>query len=328
MFRPCRCKGARWLPVVWLVLLMWARSGFGGSALVAVETAVRAPVLQGRAGSAVREARTILQRARERHEAWQGLPEWDRVDVLESALDELNALLASGCGARAYERAVSRRFELQRDAVRHMVLNALPVPFLVIGPFGDPELTASVEAKTALSDKGVAALDHAFLSELRRDEAGEVNRGRLAAGFTPDLSATYSGYGKRDLAWEPAIKGEALDLTPWAADDGCWGIVYLFTEMWVPEQAKPAFLFGLENTRDVRIYVDDRAVCGFWSRGAIRDAVPGMRRRNFVADEGWHRVVFKVTARPGSRFYLRPVKGHGNRDRDTDFRVRFRCPVR
>lgn len=295
------------------------------AAVVGAEvTPGRADEVKARIESLMERPRDLVAQARKREDELRAFPAWQRLAALIETINTIDGLVAENDLARAYEEAYAWQFERMQDGVARGLLEA--IPFLVLGPFGEPGFT-DMTGEEHLLREDFAGMTNAYLDEVHINKDGSPNPGYLPKDFGPDLDHTYTVYPGTEAKWVPALKTEYLDMTPWCAESPLWMFVYLYTEVYSPETREAAFRIGADYTVGTWIYMNRRMFTGVRPpAGRFSQAAPDQRRCNMRLSKGWNKVLVKTIARQGSRLYLRVTHGWRPGDKRPMHDLRYRLP--
>lgn len=268
--------------------------------------------------------RELARQARVREDELARFPAWNRLGVMEKTIASVEAFQAQGDLSRAYETAYSWQFKKMQDGVADGLLDAMP--FLVLGPFGEPGFTDTAAEGHPLCE-GFQAMTNAYLGEILINKDGTPNPGSLRQGFVPDPAQVYTVHPGAEAKWQPALKTEFLALDSWCAESPLWMMVYLYTEIHSPEARKAAFRIGCDYSIGTWIYMNGRMFTGVRPQaGALRAAAPDQRRCNMSLKQGWNQVLVKTIVRRGSRFYLRVTHGWEGKEDAPMHDLKYRLP--
>ena len=268
---------------------------------------------------AVEQARKVVARARAKEAEIRDLPGWKRVEELEQMIARIEELRTAGDISRAYETATSWRIEHAQQQVINEALDAMP--FLVLGPFGDPKDTVG-----GGNNKGnvevvpeCRGMETPYLGE-----SDQPDLSRLVANFGPDLSRSYQAYLNKEARWQEAIKAYHLSFYGKChSESPLWMVAYAYTEIYSPEERDAAIWVGSDHA--IWVWVNGRVVLRHGGhgkpRGGQRPSAPDQNRGNCYLQKGWNRVLVKAVQRGMARVFFRVTDREGNPLDDLRFRV-------
>jgi len=251
-------------------------------------------------------ARAIIARARAKEEDCRNLPGWTNVAMLENMVAEIERLRTAGDFAEAYHQALSSRFTLAQERVENEVIGA--IPFLVIGPFGNPAWTDPDQPNKP---------PVIFTAESLTPFIGETdgtNWKTLAPDFAIDPERTYPVFSKRLAQWVPTIKTEYLSFDFIAPQYPQWLVVYAATEINSPETCDAALAVKTTAGSILMAWVNGRLVTTPLpppdQRPIAQTAaiLPYEGKINCQLNAGWNTVLLRLLQRRGMQFQMTVVK--------------------
>ena len=251
--------------------------------------------------NALAEAQAALERAHRREADYRSLPGWAHVVALEGMVGDVTRLLAGGDVGRAYDLAVSSAFAMRRERLQSDLFEAMP--FLVIGPFGNPAWTKANEPnRPPVIDSG----------ELYRPFIGETdgsNWNTLAASFLPNRTNVYPSAFGTAAAWTPAVKTDALSFDAVGTQYPAWLVVYAYTEIFSPENRDASLEVVTEFGSPPMTWVGGRLVTSAVPPAPPPQIVPAMGhywgRIHCGLVKGWNPVLMRVLQRRGTRMTVK-----------------------
>lgn len=301
----------------WVMLMLWMGIAWGQSS---TNTMAWPPDL----ARVLAEADKLAALAQSKETDLSGLPAWPKVQALSNKIKRIRALQASGDISRAYDLAMSHRFAWEQSEIAAEVLDAMP--FLVLGPFGDPQDTDITAPNKPLVPQ-FKGHDEPYIGENTTN--GYTHQ--LPKDFHVDLTRKHKVYPGKEIGWQKTGKGRYLSFD----EAGCgspypyWMVAYAYTEIYSPITRDGAFYWGSDHGC-IRAYMNGSCFAGGpGPAGAEREARPDQGFMTIRLNQGWNKVLFKFVQRQGSRIYLRLVTfGDAGTKRDVfPLRdVRYRVP--
>jgi len=291
------------------------------SALRAARVAAAPAAAVAALDKALAPARKTVAQAQARAAEWQNQPVWTNLSALTNMIADIDALRASGNIADAYEKATAYALNKARQRVVDQILQAMPL--LVIGAFGNPDWTDLTNPAQPIRSS-FNGYRTPFLKEYQESNWRELVHGR------PDLTNTYTGMFQHRVMWQTAVKdANCLTLDAFCPDASHWGILYIYTEIFSPDDHKVSFVLGSEFQYHPLIWVNNGMGYDFELPGQKWTPDPRQRQLHFNLKPGWNPVLMKLLHRRGARFYWRIVEGWS--DSLTDMLepvevLRFRIP--
>ena len=267
----------------------------------------------------VEEAKEVVARAHTREAEIRDLPGWKRVEDLEQMIPQIEELKTSGDLARAYEIAASWRMEQAQQQVVKEALEA--IPFLVLGPFGDPEDTVGAGEITHNPE---VVPEYKGMETPYLGESDKPDLSQLVVDFAPDLTITYSVYPDQQVGWQATFNTYHLSFYGKCHSEmPLWMAAYAYTEVYSPQEQDATIWVGSDHA--IWVWVNGQRVIKHGGqgtpRGGQRPSAPDQNRGNCHLQKGWNRVLIKVVQRGLARIFFRIADRDGNPIADLRFRV-------
>ena len=267
---------------------------------------------------AVEQAREVVARAHAKEAEIRGLPGWQGVESLEQMIVQIEELKAAGDLSRAHQIAASWTLERAQEQVVEEALEA--IPFLVLGPFGDPKYTASPPESWYEVVPEYQGMETPYLGESEKPDLSQ-----LVLNFAPDLAKTYSVYPDKQTGWQEAVKARYLSFYGKChSEHPLWMVAYAYTEIYSPKDRDAAIWVGSDHA--VWLWVNGDQVVKHGGqgthRGGQRPSAPDQNQGNCHLKKGWNRVLVKAVQRGLTRIFFRIT----DRNRQPLDDLRFRVP--
>ncbi len=218
------------------------------------------------------------------------------------------------------------------------VREAEGIPFLVLGPFGEPSDTRPFrnEKRASLWSQGEVVPEYRGLETpyLGEFEQAADTVPSLTTGFRPDTSQRYPltfRFGK-PAYWFPGsacwrtieVPGRSLSFAGVCSSPyPYWMVAYAYTEVYSPRAQEAVAWTGSDHA--LAVWLNDALAIQHGGQGAPRGGRREARARTDRAtvrlEQGWNHVWIKAVQRDRSRVYFELTDAQGEPLSDLDFRV-------
>ncbi len=267
----------------------------------------------------VNEATEVVARARAKEAELRDFPGWASVAPLEKLIMQTWGYSVSGDVARAEELATSWTVMWRKSQIVNQALEAMP--FLALGPFGDPKDVVLNEKAGIWFDvvPGYRGMETPYIGEF----AG-TNWDALTEGFAPDPEKSFTVYPGKPVQWQPIVKAEYISfLNICHSDVPFWMVAYAYTEIFSPQERDALLLGGSDHA--MWVWLNGKRTLKYGGadtlRGGQHGSAPDQYQTPIRLAKGWNQVLVKVVQRGETRIFFRLTDTDGKPMDDLKFRV-------